>query len=325
MNTGCPYCTGQKVNHTNSLLVINPRLASEWHITKNGNLTPNDVTKGSNKKVWWQCDQGHEWKANISSRETKGCPFCSGRLPTKENNLLVYDPDVVKWWDYEINEKNPEDYTPNSGKYVWWKCVKGHSWKLQIYNMENSKGDRCPYCNGLYPSEENNLLIKYPELCKEWDYTKNKKRPEEFLPNANQKAWWICEECGNEWKAMIEQRTIGTGCPACGESKGEKRIRKYFIKNEIVFEPQKEFEGLLGIRGGNLSYDFFLPKQNLLIEYQGEFHDGNGNYYMKKNLERQQEHDKRKKEFAKQNNIKLLEIWYWDYENIESILENNLI
>jgi hypothetical protein len=103
------------------------------------------------------------------------------------------------------------------------------------------------------------------------------------------------------------------------------------ISENVAFgtydESQKIFYGLIGIRGGSLSYDFYLPKYNLLIEYQGEFHDGiagNGNYYMKQNLKRQQEHDKRKKEYALNNNIKLLEIWYWDFDRIEEILHKEL-
>ena len=72
---------------------------------------------------------------------------------------------------------------------------------------------------------------------------------------------------------------------------------------------------------GNLSYDFYLPKYNLLIEYQGEFHDGSAGKYSRINIKKQQEHDRRKKQYAKDNNIKLLEIWYWDYDNIEKILE----
>jgi len=41
-----------------NLLVVNPALAEEWH-TKNGDLTPCNVTPGANKKVWWKCSKGH--------------------------------------------------------------------------------------------------------------------------------------------------------------------------------------------------------------------------------------------------------------------------
>ncbi len=63
---------------------------------------------------------------------------------------------------------------------------------------------------------------------------------------------------------------------------------------------------------------------NLFIEYQGEFHDVSGGDYTRKNLNKQQEHDRRKREYAKLNNIDLLEIWYYDFDRIEEILSNKL-
>jgi very-short-patch-repair endonuclease len=70
-----------------------------------------------------------------------------------------------------------------------------------------------------------------------------------------------------------------------------------------------------------LSYDFYLPSYNLLIEYQGEYHDGTANNQSKDAFLRQQEHDKRKLEYSVEHNIELLEIWYYDFENIENILQ----
>lgn len=76
-----------------------------------------------------------------------------------------------------------------------------------------------------------------------------------------------------------------------------------------------------------MSYDFHIPKYNLLIEYQGEYHDqiilnykGEPIESAKGRLEKQQEHDRRKKEYAIQNKYNFLEIWYWDFDNIEAII-----
>ena len=66
---GCPYCANQRVlKGYNDLATLNPALASEWHPTKNGKITPSDVMPGSNKKAWWLGKCGHEWEASISSR-----------------------------------------------------------------------------------------------------------------------------------------------------------------------------------------------------------------------------------------------------------------
>ena len=70
----------------NSLAVVNPKLASEWHPTKNGNLHPEYVSVHSNKRVWWQCKEKHEWQAQINSRSKgAGCMECY-RFSRKNKN-----------------------------------------------------------------------------------------------------------------------------------------------------------------------------------------------------------------------------------------------
>lgn len=82
--TGCPYCAGKKVlKGFNDLASLEPKIAAEWHPSLNGRLTPETVTVGSARKVWWQCVKGHVWKAVVYSRtgaEKCGCPACAGRV-----------------------------------------------------------------------------------------------------------------------------------------------------------------------------------------------------------------------------------------------------
>lgn len=90
-SAGCPYCTGRKVlSGFNDLATLKPKLAEQWYQPLNGELKPEDVTLGSNKKVWWQCADGHVWRAAIYSRTRKksaGCPVCTGAVKRqkKEN------------------------------------------------------------------------------------------------------------------------------------------------------------------------------------------------------------------------------------------------
>ena len=76
---GCPYCAGKKVlKGYNDLCTLNPILANEWNVSKNEVLTPMDVAPGSHKKVWWKCENNHEWQATINSRnQGNGCPECA--------------------------------------------------------------------------------------------------------------------------------------------------------------------------------------------------------------------------------------------------------
>ena len=64
-----------------SLAELNPKLAKQWHTSKNGDLTPSDVMIGSRHPAWWKCSvKNHEWTAPVSRRKKgAGCPFCTGR------------------------------------------------------------------------------------------------------------------------------------------------------------------------------------------------------------------------------------------------------
>ena len=89
---GCPYCGNKKVlAGFNDLASIEPEIAAEWHPTLNGALTPEMVTAGSNRKVWWLCPDGHVWRTAISNRtnakKRTGCPVCAGNVSQKHRHL----------------------------------------------------------------------------------------------------------------------------------------------------------------------------------------------------------------------------------------------
>jgi hypothetical protein len=64
-----------------TLLAKFPQVAAQWHPKLNGGLTPDLVTAGSGKKVWWICAKMHEFTREIYTQvRFKNCPFCSGKL-----------------------------------------------------------------------------------------------------------------------------------------------------------------------------------------------------------------------------------------------------
>lgn len=135
-------------------------------------------------------------------------------------------------------------------------------------------------------------------------------------------------KCGNVSEYYRASRVLTDylyPCKCCNITKGEKSIMNYLDNNCIVYEHQKKYDNLFGVNSGYLSYDFYIEDKNLLIEFQGKQHyeaieDFGGQEYF--NI--QQEHDRRKRQYAKDNNITLLEIAYWDFENIEEILSREL-
>ena len=86
---GCPYCSGVKVAPDTSLAFKFPRISKEWHPFKNGKLTPEKITSGSNKMVWWLCEKGHEYKMQPHTRTylNRGCNQCSKFGSSQETRI----------------------------------------------------------------------------------------------------------------------------------------------------------------------------------------------------------------------------------------------
>jgi hypothetical protein len=125
--TGCPCCSGRKVSVTNSLATLAPKIAAQWHPTKNGDVTPADVVSQTQKKYWWLCDAGpdHEWKATPSDRvgSGTGCPCCSGNKVSVTNSLATLAPQVAAQWHPTKNgDVTPADVISQTNKKYWWVC-----------------------------------------------------------------------------------------------------------------------------------------------------------------------------------------------------------
>src|SRR5262249_45193915 len=70
IGTRCPYCMGRIAAPERSVARLHPKVARRWHPTKNGALTPRDVSPGSTRRVWWKCPEGddHEWQSPVATR-----------------------------------------------------------------------------------------------------------------------------------------------------------------------------------------------------------------------------------------------------------------
>ena len=113
---------------SNSLATVHPELIVEWS-DRNLPLTPDSVTFGSNKKVWWKGACGHEWETSIKARSSgEKCPICSGaRVIEGINDLSTLKPELASAWS-EKNEIKPTEVSIGSHKKVIWKCKLEHEW-----------------------------------------------------------------------------------------------------------------------------------------------------------------------------------------------------
>ena len=285
---GCPYLTGNAIwPGFNDLAATNPELAAQWHTTKNGDLKPAQATVSTDKKVWW---------------------------------LLSYDVPI----DY------PVEYL--RGKHFDFE------WKASI-NSRN-RGTGCPYLAGkaVWPGF-NDLATTNPELAAQWHPTKNGNlRPTQVTANSNRKVWWLYpyddpnteKHSVFEWQATVYNRNNGAGCPYLTMYKGEEYIKQYLQENNTVYYAQQKFSNLFGINNGKLSYDFAIPDAKsrfILIEYNGIQHYESDEFFGgEEQFKKQQEHDRRKREYAKQHGYKLITIKYtYDtYEKVAEYLDKHL-
>ena len=129
------------------------RLLKQWDTASNLPLTPEQISYGSNRKVWWQCEKGHHWQAAVYTRTGSGtgCPVCTGRVPLAgETDLATLHPDLARQWHPTKNGPLlPSQVTPSCKRRVWWLCAEGHVWKAAIYSRAGKQRRGCPVCAGV--------------------------------------------------------------------------------------------------------------------------------------------------------------------------------
>jgi len=172
LGTGCKFCGAEAgpraASEGYNLQIVHPKLAEQWHPTKNGKKTPTSVGPGHKSKVWWLCHEGHPFEAKVNSRSREpngiGCPYCLGRQVGYGNDLKTKYPRLAKEWDQEKNHPlRPDEVTYASGLKVWWKCKKDHSWDAVI--ASRSVGDRgCRFCTAQSSRGEIRLLAELQQF-----------------------------------------------------------------------------------------------------------------------------------------------------------------
>lgn len=182
--------------------VTHPELAKEadgWD--------PSVVTAGSNQKLAWCCSSGHKWSAVVASRTSgTGCPACSGRTVIEGvNDLLTTHPQLASQafgWD-------PRSVKAGSAKKNAWKCEHGHVWTAIISSRASGMG--CPVCSGRATVRGfNDLKTIAPQIAAQafgWN-------PDTYIPKSHEQMNWVCE-LKHEWRASLQNRKRGTGCPVC--------------------------------------------------------------------------------------------------------------
>ena len=336
----CPKCCGSYENsfayHIERELGL--KLEDVWDFEKNI-INPYHIHKNSKDKVWIKCLNKEYHKSYIkechlfvrsSKTTTKGCPYCHSKKIHPKDSFAQYhidntDPNFLdKYWDWEKNITSPWEIAPSGKQKVWIKCQneKEHeSYEIQVDSFK--KGHRCGKCHNFGCCTKDSFGYHHFDKVLSW-HPDNEISPFRVRRSSNSLIKFICHECGNIFSKSLNKIDNGQWCPRCSKSKGEKRIIDLLNLNSIKFIYDKPyFKDLLSDKGNPLRPDFILPDYKIWIEYDGEFHYRD--IYMDDSFETLQAYDKRKDEYAKKNGWKLIRIPYWEFDNIENILEKSII
>lgn len=201
---------------------------------------------------------------------------------------------------------------PTYRKKVDIICAKHGVFKQVLGNhIDGELG--CPHCGNRAKLTTQSFIEKAKKIHGDkYDYSQSI-----YLGNKS-KVEIICAKHGI-FKQIATRHLTGDGCPSCCESKGERSIRNFLLRKSIMFEPQKKFKECKNKK--QLPFDFYLPKQNILIEFDGQQHFGKSKG-MKFNYEYIKLTDSIKNKFAKEFGFNLIRIPYTKINNIESILTN---
>ncbi len=281
------------------------------------------------------CKNGHLYKTTFGKfRSGRGCNIC-GRISASEKQRFSFEyvrDFILNYGDgdelistFYINNRQELDIKCNS-------CGKKYDTTFDGFRQ----GYRCNTCSrkrGRSKQIENilsdnyNFAILHPDLLLQWDWNKNEKNPYRLAPSSIISVWWICPKCGTSYQAKINARTClnKSGCPNCKSSKGEKIIYNFFNDRKIKNIPQYKINNCKDKRSLPFDCACWVKDTLILIEYQGRFHyNWVEGFITKENMLIMQKHDQIKRDYCKNNNIKLIEIPYWEKNNIEQILIKEL-
>lgn len=280
-----------------------------------------DSVYDSNSILKFKCQCGDIFETsfnNFKNGNQRQCKKCGAKMRVEWCTTSV--SEIVKYIETnkcKVLSKDIVDIHSN----IKIQCKCGNDFVTNFENLRRRKWCCCDECTMKFKISERLTPIKEIEniIGEDFNIVGNFEGKHKTISLKHKK-------CGQIFDTTIcNFERNGKRCLCCNKTfKGEQKITDYLNDNNEEFQMQHKYDNLRGVNNGLLSYDFYLEQYNLLIEYQGQYHDGTARNQTKEQFEIQQEHDRRKKEYTKSHNIELLEIWYWDFDNIETILNNKL-
>ena len=267
-----------------------------------------DSYKDSRTPINVICPKGHTWKVTFGHFKGNNCRCAECRKLERrysENVIL----ETLNNNGYKLNNV----FIKNEATYVNITCPKGHVYECSFESFKN-KGRTCRKCSGSHK----HTIEEVKDFANQYGY---EVISDTYLNNKTH----LIFKCPKDHKFSMrfDHFKSGARCPFCRESKGEKDILKYLDEHNVKYIRQYRYEDCRDVKP--LPFDFYLPDYNICIEYDGELHYKSIDFYGgEEELMRQQNRDNIKTQYCKDNNITLIRIPYWDLNNINKILSENL-
>jgi hypothetical protein len=304
---GCPLCAGK--NKTTEQFI------DEANIVHNNKYTYFKVIYiNATTPITITCPIHGDFEQKPSSHLSGfGCKICGGNI-NLTTEKFIEKANLIHGHRYDYSKV----IYKNSHKKVIITCPIHGDFEQKPNNHLN--GANCPKCiKILHLLQRTFTTNKFIDMARKihnnkYDYSKvnNIKSTERINI--------LCPKHGL-FIQSADSHLRGHGCPSCNESKGELRIKQILKRKNIIFIFQKTFDDCRNLNNRKLKFDFYLPKQNILIEYDGKQHYEPIEYFGGVNsYNKLKEYDIIKTNFTKTKNIKLIRISYQNYNNIEKIL-----
>ncbi len=217
-HSGCPICLHRHIIiGVNDAATLYPQLAREFHPDKNLNHSLDRLAPGTNVLLWWQCTEGHTYRASLGNRTRgAGCRYCARRA-SQRVTIAKARPDLAAEWHPNNLPLTPADVTIGSRMDIEWLCPNGHSY-VQRPERRNA-GYGCFICSGRKLLRgTNDAQTRYPEICSEWHPSMNCfKEACDVLPGGTALYWWKCKE-GHITRQSVPHRVQSGGCTECAAS-----------------------------------------------------------------------------------------------------------
>ena len=254
------------------------------------------------------------------------CKHCY--LESQSGMFRLDITSVKKMFDSKGYTLIDENQYVNAHKKVDYTCSK-HPDKIQKASYNKVKyGTTCEYCDKENRDESNSRRHTF-EFVKDTFDSLGYELLETEYKNCDEKLQYICPNHKNHIQQISFYKLYkeGNRCPMCRESKGEKKISEILDSKNVIFKTQYKFEDCKNEK--SLPFDFAIfdrdNKLEYLIEYQGEQHYMPIEYMGgEEKFKTRQKRDLIKRNYCFENNIKLLEIPYWEFDNIEKIIDELL-